>query len=299
MDDSGADPRVRTGAPARAGRRPVAILVALGALAIVASVIGAAAGVAPSAPAGSTAPAAAQASAAVRSFPPTPPASASPIATPVATVSPTPTPIVRAPVDVDLVVDHDRFFVTQYTKKLCAAAGVQIAVNLLTRRPDTTKARQLAIHDLEVRLTTWADSHNGGTGPEGMAAAVTRLSGVPYELRIYDTRAAALRGAAVAISTQRQPVILMAWRGAHTWVMSGYRADADPALFADAAVSGAYILDPWYPRVSSIWGPSDRPGTYQDAAEMKRNFLPYKRPEGRYPGRDGKFLIVVPVATPN
>jgi hypothetical protein len=27
---------------------------------------------------------------------------------------------------------------------------------------------------------------------------------------------------------------------------------------------------------------------------MVRNFLPWKRPEGRYPDRDGKFLIVVP-----
>jgi hypothetical protein len=59
-------------------------------------------------------------------------------------------------------------------------------------------------------------------------------------------------------------------------------------------VSGAYILDPWYPWVSSIWGPSDPPGTFQDSSEMVRNFLPWKRPEGRYPDRDGKFIIVVP-----
>jgi hypothetical protein len=27
---------------------------------------------------------------------------------------------------------------------------------------------------------------------------------------------------------------------------------------------------------------------------MRRNFLPWRRPEGKYPDRDGKFLIVVP-----
>jgi hypothetical protein len=27
---------------------------------------------------------------------------------------------------------------------------------------------------------------------------------------------------------------------------------------------------------------------------MKRNFLPWKRPEGAYPGRDGKWIILVP-----
>ena len=90
------------------------------------------------------------------------------------------------------------------------------------------------------------------------------------------------------------PVLLMAWRGAHTWVMTGFRADADPAIFSNATIEGAYILDPWYPTISSIWGPSDPPGTFQDTSEMIRNYLVWKRPEGHYPDRDGLFLAVVP-----
>jgi hypothetical protein len=27
---------------------------------------------------------------------------------------------------------------------------------------------------------------------------------------------------------------------------------------------------------------------------MERNFLPWKRPEGKYPDRDGKFIILAP-----
>ena len=50
--------------------------------------------------------------------------------------------------------------------------------------------------------------------------------------------------------------------------MTGYRANADPAVFDDAKVSGTYILDPWFPDFSSIWGQSDPPGTFQDASEM-------------------------------
>ena len=79
--------------------------------------------------------------------------------------------------------------------------------------------------------------------------------------------------------------------------MTGFRADADPSLFRNAKMEGAYILDPWYPRVSSIWGPSDPPGGYQNAAEMRRNYLPWKRPEGHYPDRDGLFIAVVPTQT--
>ena len=52
--------------------------------------------------------------------------------------------------------------------------------------------------------------------------------------------------------------------------------------------------DPWYPWVSSIWGPSDPPGTFQNQSEMERNFLPWKRPEGHYPDRDGKFIVLIP-----
>jgi hypothetical protein len=103
-----------------------------------------------------------------------------------------------------------------------------------------------------------------------------------------------LRGAAEAILKTNSPALLLAWRGAHTWVMTGFRADADPRQFDDARIIGTYIDDPWYPWVSSIWGPSDKPGTFQDAAEMKRNFLPWKRPEGHYPGRDGNFIVLIP-----
>jgi len=102
-----------------------------------------------------------------------------------------------------------------------------------------------------------------------------------------------------AIETTHSPVVLMTWRGAHSWVMTGFRADGDPLLFDDARISGIYLLDPWYPRISSIWGPADPPGTFEDLDRMKTNYLPWRRPEGSYPDRDGLFLAVVPTeATP-
>ena len=104
----------------------------------------------------------------------------------------------------------------------------------------------------------------------------------------------AMRDAALAIDATQSPAILLAWSGAHTWVMTGYRADADPNVFPDAVIEGTYVLDPWYPWNSSIWGQSDPPGTFQDLAEMKRNFLPWERPEGKYADRDGKFIVLVP-----
>jgi hypothetical protein len=189
-------------------------------------------------------------------------------------------------------------FVSEAKNTWCAAAAVQIALNVNgpAARIDTSSARQARIRKLQVDLTTRKDSRNGGAGPLGMVASLEKLGKVDYELRIYDTRAEALRASAKAIKQTGHAAILLAWRGAHAWVMTGYRADADPVVFANAKVSGAYIIDPWYPRVSRIWGRSDKAGVFQDAAEMKRNYLPWKRPEGRYPGRDGKFLALIPVS---
>jgi hypothetical protein len=206
--------------------------------------------------------------------------------------SPTPTPA-RVAVDVDIVDRPSAVFASQLTKDWCAVAGVQMTLAVLGLG-DTSDRFQKQIAS---RLPEWEsrrDSRDGGWGPAAMVEALAAYGADGYEIRAYKTRGAALRDAARAISVTDAPAILLAWRGAHTWVMTGYRADADPTVFDDAKVSGAYILDPWYPRVSSIWGPSDPAGTYQDADEMKRNFLRWARPEGAYPDRDGRWIVLIP-----
>lgn len=208
------------------------------------------------------------------------------------TPEPTPTPA-RVPVDVDIATDPEAVFAHELKDTWCAPAGVQMTLAFLGLA-DTSDDFQ---GELQSRVRDWesyGDSHNGNWGPSAMALALEAYGAPGYEVRGYETREDALRDAAVAIETTRSPVILLAWRGAHTWVMTGYRADADPQIFRDATVEGAYVLDPWYPWVSSIWGPSDPPGTFQDSAEMERNYLRWKRPEGNYPERDGLFISVVP-----
>ena len=212
--------------------------------------------------------------------------------TPPPTPDPTPVPN-REKMDVSLYRNPDKHFITEIDHEWCAVAGTQMVLAANGKAP-LTEAFQA---ELAGRIGEWEsrrDSRNGGWGPSAMVKALESY-GVPgYEVRRYETRADALRDAARAIEQFDAPVLLMAWRGAHTWVMTGFRSDADPLLFDDARISGAYVLDPWYPRVSSIWGPSDPPGTFQDASEMRRNYLPWERPEGAYPSRDGLFLALVP-----
>jgi hypothetical protein len=233
----------------------------------------------------------------------TPPPATSPGAvnapTPTATPEPAPTPTpARLPVDVDIAADPASIFASEVKNTWCSPAGVQITLAFLGKADtsvDFQRELQGRVHEWE----SYRDSHNGDWGPGAMVLALDAYGAPGYEVRAYKTRQDALRDAASAIEATGSPVILLAWRGAHTWVMTGFRADADPAVFPDAAIEGAYIVDPWYPRISSIWGASDPPGTFQDNAEMVRNFLVWKRPEGRYPGRDGRFIALVPTVPVN
>ena len=200
----------------------------------------------------------------------------------------------RIPVDVDIATAPAKVFKTELHKDWCAVAGVQMVLAELGLA-DTSDATQ---NKLAARIREWDsydDSHNGDWGPAAMALALEAYGAPGYEIRAFEGRNEALVDAARAIEATGSPAILLAWRGAHTWVMTGFRADADPAVFdRNVHISGTYILDPWFPRISSIWGASDPPGTFQDKPEMERNFLPWKRPEGNYPDRDGLFITVVP-----
>lgn len=230
--------------------------------------------------------------------PPTPRPRASG-ATASSTPGPTPMPTpARTPFDVDIATDPEAVFAHEIEKTWCAPAGVQMTLAVLGLA-DTSDDFQ---RELQGRVREWeslGDSRNGNWGPSAMVLALEAYGAPGYEVRAYESRETALRDAAVAIESAGAPVILLAWRGAHTWVMTGFRADADPRVFPDALVEGAYVLDPWYPSISSIWGPSDPPGTFQDSAEMERNYLPWKRPEGGYPERDGLFISVVPTVAIN
>ena len=213
-----------------------------------------------------------------------------PVAAPTASPSPKPA---RVPVDMNIVSHPNAVFAHEIKDTWCASAGVQMTLAVLGLANNSNAFQR----ELQGRVHEWEsydDSHNGDWGPSAMALALDAYGAKGYEVRAYKTRQGAERDAAKAIEATGSPVLLMAWWGAHTWVMTGFRADADPAIFSNATINGAYILDPWYPTISSIWGASDPPGTFQDTSEMIRNYLVWKRPEGHYKDRDGLFIAIIP-----
>jgi hypothetical protein len=224
---------------------------------------------------------------------PSTPLSASLLPSVSSTSTPSPSPAPVGSVDINLAPNGNVVFSSQITKEMCAPAGLTSALATI----GLVKASNTVQRQIEGWIGMWtsyADSHNGGWGPVAMTKALAAYGAPGYVVRTFATRASALRAAGIALSATHEPVFLLAWWGAHTWVMTGYRATGDLATNPRAAFKGAYIVDPWYPRVSSIWGHVNPPGHFYDMKGLTRNYIAWTRPEGRYPGRDGYWVAVIP-----
>ena len=229
-------------------------------------------------------------------------------ATPTPTLAPTPTPtlaptdpasLTPAPTTGPYTMDVYKAgtFISQVTTHACMAGAVQNMLNIIGPKVDLTPARQIQISHIINGNTTKEDSHNGGYGPAGWAITLTQLGAGKYKLLVDASLDMAMHDAARALRRTGRPVGLLSWWGAHSWVMTGFQSNRDPWYYpTNFVISGAYIVDPFYPRRSSIWGQTLAPDTFRDMAAMAHNYIGWKRTkaEGKYPGRDGKWLLVVP-----
>ncbi|MCU0483261.1 MAG: MATE family efflux transporter [Chloroflexi bacterium] len=210
-----------------------------------------------------------------------------PAATPTATPARTPTPRSFA---MDLYRKGD--FVGELTDTWCLAAAVQTMMNVMDKGADRTRATQARLFRLTRSL---APSPDGAAEPEGWAMALTRLGYGRYEVRVASSIRAAVRLAARQIRATNRPVGLLVWKGAHSWVVSGFRASADPAATEDFDVTALNIEDVWYPRFSTIWGYSRPPDSLVPVGRLDEDYLPWKRRLGSYPDKNGRYVLVVPV----
>ena len=230
---------------------------------------------------------------------PRPTPSSTPIPTPAPTPVPTPTPTpVPTPVPtpkpvLSMNLYHKGDFVSQATKEQCVSAAMQIMLNIIRPKDDRSKAFQARLADLAEELS---DARNGGTEPRGWARGLEQLGGGKYEVAIAPTRGKAIERAVRAMRATGRPVGLLVWRGAHSWVLHGFEATADPAGPGPMTVKYIYVSDPWYPRISSIWGESRGPNARITPKQLEEDYLPWRRPTGRYPGMDGQYVLILPVA---
>ena len=127
----------------------------------------------------------------------------------------------------------------------------------------------------------------------GWSKGLDSLGYGSYRVVGYDTIEEATAAAARAISLSGKPVGLLVWAGRHAWVMSGFRATADPVQTDKYRVTHAYVLDPLYPLHSTTWGRSPEPNSRLSLDALGNYFVPRRR--GRSGLMAGKYVLVMPV----
>lgn len=208
------------------------------------------------------------------------------------------------PFRIDLADGND--FVAQTNFVQCVGASMQMMLNIMGRSDDHSAPTQLKLQRLARGLSgpTRAGFQRQGASVRGWMSGLNQLAAGPYRLAGADTLADAMRTAAIAIRLTGKPVGLLVWHGRHAWVMSGFKATADPLFDPTFKVTAAYILDPLYPNRSATWGPSPKPGQAVSVTTVGRQFVP--RGQGMWPGAiginpawslvgfSGKYVLVLP-----
>jgi hypothetical protein len=191
-------------------------------------------------------------------------------------------------------------FMHQVDKNACVAGSTQTMMNIIDPgKPNRSIAFQKRLYQRGRELSP----NKAKLGPIGIDvigwAELLNTNGYgPYVVDSAATRRGAIRKAAKALRLTNKPVGLVTWRGAHSWVMSGFTATADPAYSDDFQVLKVNIQDTWYPYVSTIWGASRPPDALVPVAALAEDYLPYARPRARYPKRDGRFMLILPQLPP-
>jgi hypothetical protein len=189
-------------------------------------------------------------------------------------------------------------FSTQRSWLWCTAAGVQIVSNIVDRERDHSTSAQR-------RYFEWMRRHNrydlplsAGVDPQGWTAGLRHFVDGRYRLVASRTFDGALRSAVERMRRTNLPVALTVSHGNHGWILTGFRATADPARTKDFTVTSVRVSGPLYP-IQTRGGYDMPPNTRLTTAQLRRFFTPW-----RYDPKpmiwDGRYVSIqpVPVAKP-
>jgi hypothetical protein len=219
-----------------------------------------------------------------------------------------PLPAIAADKDFAIDLARNGDFVAQNNFVQCVGASMQMMLNIMGAANDRTATTQRDLQVLARSLSgpTRDGIQRQGASVRGWSGGLNWLGAGPYHLVGTTTLDEALRRAATAIRQTGKPVGLLVWRGRHAWVMSGFKATADPLTTSKFEVTGAFVLDPLYPHGSSVWGRSPKPREALTPKQVGRQFVP--RRQGSWPGGTpagsafmaplaGKYVLVIPYET--
>ena len=184
-------------------------------------------------------------------------------------------------------------FTTQKSWLWCTAAGVQIVRNIVDRKTDHSTTNQR-------RYFNWMRGHNryslpvsAGVDPAGWTAGLRHFVDDRYRLVASRTFDSALRSAVKRLRLTNLPVALAVSHGNHGWILTGFRATADPAATTSFRVTSVRVTGPLY-GLQSKNGYDMPPNTKLTTAQLKRFFTPWKyAPKAMV--WDGRYVSIQPV----
>lgn len=170
---------------------------------------------------------------------------------------------------------RDGTFTTQKSWLWCTAAGVQIVRNIVDRKTDHTAAGQRRYFDWMRKRNRYDLPLSAGVDPAGWTAGLRQFVDDRYRLVSSRTFDSALRSAVTRLRLTNLPVALTVSRGNHGWILTGFRATADPAKTASFTVTSVRVTGPLY-GLQSKNGYDMPPDTKLTPAQLKRYFTPWK-----------------------
>ena len=184
-------------------------------------------------------------------------------------------------------------FTTQKSWLWCTAAGVQMVRNIVDRKTDHTAAGQRRYFDWMRTRNRYDLPLSAGVDAAGWTAGMRHFVDDRYRLVSSRSFDSALRSAVTRLRLTNLPVALTVSHGNHGWILTGFRATADPAKTSSFTVTSVRVTGPLY-GLQSKNGYDMAPNTKLTTAQLKRFFTPWK-----YAPRamvwDGRYVSIQPV----
>ena len=134
---------------------------------------------------------------------------------------------------------------------------------------------------------------SAGVDAQGWAAGMRHFVDDRYRLIASKTFDSALRLAVIRLRKTNLPVGITVARGNHAWILTGFRATADPARTRDFRVTSVRVTGPLYGKQSKN-GYDMKPNTKLTVAQFRKFFTPWRYAPKRMVW-DGRYISIQPV----
>ena len=176
----------------------------------------------------------------------------------------------------------------------CVPASIQMMLNLINGTSRHGEAAQTTYWRYAQDHSTYPVLDNGADAG-GWAAALRHWGAGNYTVGVHNTMQASLQAAARRMRATGKPVGMIVWgkHGGHAWVMTGFKASADPRTNSSFTVTSAQAMGPLWP-YGTIGGKSFDPGPREWLSynTLKNKFTEFVQRSA--PAWNGRWLTILP-----